>query len=424
MEKVFKKYEEYKESWVEWIGKIPKGWEVKRLKKLFTFQSWDGFPEKLQWKNWDIPFFKVSDINWIDRYVKDSNNSVSITTIRDKKWHLVPIWSVLFAKIGAALSKNHRKINSIECCIDNNISAAIAKQNVNKQFSYWLLRMLDFWTIQNVSAVPSIDMALLRNYSVPISTDMIEQQKIAEYLDREVWQIDKTIEVEEQMIAKYQMLKTSLIHETVVGRNKDVTNATEFVDSWIEWIGKVPKAWWLDKIGKIYSIAMWNTILTDDLVDNWRIPVYSATELDSFFWFVNEARVLLKKWDIVIPARWSIWHVKIVNEDATSTQTTIYAKKKVELIDKYTYWFLLWHKNDIFTFDKTTVPMITCLQVRAKKMLRPSIEDQCDIVEYLDKEVSKIEKIIETLQEMIKKQKELRISLINNVVTWKIKVSE
>ena len=73
--KLTKKYEtypEYKNSGIEWLGMIPKDWEAKKLKKLFDFQSGDGFPDNLQGgKNGSVPFLKVSDINGNSRYVTE-----------------------------------------------------------------------------------------------------------------------------------------------------------------------------------------------------------------------------------------------------------------------------------------------------------------------------------------------------------------
>ncbi|MBK7159483.1 MAG: hypothetical protein IPH77_13315 [Ignavibacteria bacterium] len=76
---------------------------------------------------------------------------------------------------------------------------------------------------------------------------------------------------------------------------------------------------------------MGGTLLKEDLIDGGNIPVYSATESDILFGYVNKANTILKSGDLVIPARGnSIGHVKMVTEISTCTQTTIYSKRDLQ----------------------------------------------------------------------------------------------
>ena len=58
--------------------------------------------------------------------------------------------------------------------------------------------------------------------------------------------------------------------------------------SGIEWIGDVPYNWQKKRIKDFYSSNMGETILQEDLIEDGRIPVYSATESDTIFGYVNE----------------------------------------------------------------------------------------------------------------------------------------
>lgn len=98
----------------------------------------------------------------------------------------------------------------------------------------------------------------------------------------------------------------------------------EYKDSNIQWLGKLPSNWGIVKLGYFYKIAMGQTILKEDLVEDGEWPVFSATEGDHYFGHVNSPNVKLGYGDFVIPARGnSIGAVKIVKEKSTTTQTTI-----------------------------------------------------------------------------------------------------
>ena len=109
-----------KNSGIEWIGEIPAEWDTIKFKHLFNIVSGNGFSENLQGNDFgDIPFCKCSDINGNDIFVSSAKNYISLDCQKENNFNLIPENSILIAKIGEALKKNHRKINTIKCCIDN-----------------------------------------------------------------------------------------------------------------------------------------------------------------------------------------------------------------------------------------------------------------------------------------------------------------
>ncbi len=208
------------DSGVEWIGKIPREWSALRLKFICNFQSGDGFPDNLQGNDFgDIPFLKVSDINGEEKNVDSASNYVSQTTGQTMHWHLVKQNSILMAKIGAALAKNHRKVNQVDVYIDNNMLAVSGKPNMNDEYLYWLWKLIDVADFQNISSVPSVNMGWLKNYFyvVPSYSD---QQKIADYLDKEINRIDHLTKKIQKSVELLQEFKSSLIYNVVTGKVK------------------------------------------------------------------------------------------------------------------------------------------------------------------------------------------------------------
>ncbi|MPM35269.1 hypothetical protein SDC9_81859 [bioreactor metagenome] len=125
------------------LGMIPEDWEVKRLHELGEFQSGIGFPLYLQGKHQEvIPFYKVSDMNNNGNEVLmlNSNNYISKKDLVKLRTTIVPRSSIVFAKIGAALFLERKRILLVDSLIDNNMMAIIADiDNIDVKYLYYLL---------------------------------------------------------------------------------------------------------------------------------------------------------------------------------------------------------------------------------------------------------------------------------------------
>jgi len=252
---------ELKESDIEWIGKIPKGWEVKKFSRVFKESSGNGFPDRLQGRETGaIPFFKVSDINLNENYVSDANNYVEEEDITENNWKIISENSILLPKIGEALKKNHRKINKVRCLIDNNMLALSPKFGVVEYFLY-LLKIVDMDWFSNPSTVPTINIQNLKN-SLTLLPDFNSQSLIASFLDKKCAEFDGIIEKKEAIISKLEEAKKSLISEVVTGKVK-IENGKliprkeeEMKESGIEWIGKIPEEWDRTKLKNLVKIKI------------------------------------------------------------------------------------------------------------------------------------------------------------------------
>ena len=206
-----------KDSGVEWIGQVPKHWEVVSMKIVIKEHSGNGFPIDLQGNNGSIPFLKVSDFSENqDKYIFKWNNSVTNKVIKQKKWNIVPKNSIVTAKIGEALRKNHRKILSIDSIIDNNcLGIEIKKADV--LFGYYLHCALDFDLFTNPGAIPSLAMDKYRNQKIALPPFQ-EQQQITDYLDAQTAKIDQAISLKTAHIEKLKEYKSVLINDVVTGK--------------------------------------------------------------------------------------------------------------------------------------------------------------------------------------------------------------
>lgn len=191
----------------------------------------------------------------------------------------------------------------------------------------------------------------------------------------------------------------------------------EMRDSGIQWIGKIPQGWKLIKYKYFATSGMGETILSERLSDD-GVPVYSATQSDKVFGYLKNPNLILKRGDLVIPARGnSIGCVSIIKDEiATCTQTTIYSR--IDGISReYLYYCCNGLKDNWFEFDNTAIPQITVNQVQNNIVPVPEEYEQIKIANYLDKKVSQIDDIISKQKSLIEKYKAYKQSLITETVT-------
>ncbi|MFO7951914.1 MAG: restriction endonuclease subunit S, partial [Bacillota bacterium] len=238
---MYRRYEKYKDSGIEWIGEVPEHWKGYKIKRLFGLLGGNGFNESLQGKKeGDYPFYKVSDINYGNTVIEKAGNYVDKNEVVANHWNIIPSESIITAKIGEALRKNHRKINKAECLIDNNMLALIPNELIIKKWlAYYLFCIIDMEWFVNPGAVPSVNIRWFRNSKL-IIMPLSEQKAIANYLDHKTSEIDSLIADKETLIKKLEEYKQSIITEAVTkGLNPNV----KMKDSGIEWIGEIPGHW-------------------------------------------------------------------------------------------------------------------------------------------------------------------------------------
>lgn len=210
---------EVKNSGIEWLGKVPKHWKIGKVRFSLFVTSGNGFPDELQGKNeGEYPFYKVSDINLPGTNVSEANNYVSRDDILVRRWNVIAKGSILLAKIGAALAKNHRKLSLVDCLIDNNMMAVTPRDvNGHLKYYYYLMSVIKMEWFSNPGAVPSVDMSRFLSFSIP-DIKHGEQKTIADYLDQKIAQIDNHIAIGQKSIESLKEYRTSLISEVVNGK--------------------------------------------------------------------------------------------------------------------------------------------------------------------------------------------------------------
>jgi type I restriction enzyme S subunit len=127
----YAEYSNYKFSGTEWIGDIPSEWECRRLKDCGALLAGAGFPHEYQGlEDEELPFYKVGDLSQsLDgRHMASGKHTISRATAYTLRAKVIPPSAIVYAKIGAALFLNRRRITVKNCCIDNNMTGFIPNQ--------------------------------------------------------------------------------------------------------------------------------------------------------------------------------------------------------------------------------------------------------------------------------------------------------
>jgi len=210
-----------KDSGIEWLGQVPAHWQLGRLKQFGTLQGGTGFPPDLQGlEGEELPFFKVADLGASEDGVKmgSGNHSISRKTADELRAKIIPVGSILYAKIGAALLLNRRRITTVECCVDNNLSAYTPlSDRLRSGWAFYWLSIIDFGKVVNPGAVPSFsegDQSVLPIVIPPLP----EQDRLIDQLSTRTRKLDSLITEATQAITLLRERRAALISAAVTGK--------------------------------------------------------------------------------------------------------------------------------------------------------------------------------------------------------------
>lgn len=418
-----KPYPVYKDSGVEWIGEIPEEWMITKYKRAFIVQNGHGFPNDLQGNKYgEFPFLKVSDISFNGKYVEKAANYVSQEITDEKGWNVVETNSILTAKIGEALRKNHRKINKTPCLIDNNMMALIPNSNIGTQFLYYLSTIIDFDWYSNPGAVPSLNNSHLREDSFAIPS-LEEQKLISIFLENSLAEINNLIIQKENMIQLIKEKRQAVITEAVTkGLNPNVP----MKDSGIEWIGKTPKHWQTVKIKRVLKSLNHRRLPLsgEERADMKKVYDYygASGKIDKVDNYIFDEPLILLGEDganlytrskpLAFIATGKYW----VNNHAHILKPR----------DGNLYYFVhLLEANDYTPYvSGSAQPKLTQDALGEIFILNPPKEEQEDIADFVEHKSNTVNISIKEVEGQIRFLKEYRESLIYEAVTGKIDLRE
>lgn len=431
-----------KDSGIDWIGEIPQGWNLCRIKTLFEIIGGNGFKEHLQGnESGDYPFYKVSDINGDSTHSGRAANYITSLTAKEYAFNLVPSKSIIMSKIGEALKKNHRKISSTDCFIDNNLQALVPIADIDEVFYYYVLCCINMEWFDNGGTIPSVNNQKLRDFKIPLPTKN-QQISIGQRIQKKCAEIDALIAAKEKTNALLKERRQSIIYEAVT---KGLDPTAPMKDSGVEWIGKIPEGW---SVGKtIYALSMPITDgphETPELLND-GIPFVSAEavssgngriDFDHIRGFISKEyyEECSKKYkpqinDIyMIKSGATTGKVALVDTDRIFTiwsPLAVFRADDERCNYRYLFYFLqsdAYQKQVETKWTYGTQQNIGMRSLEKLLMCFPPVDEQVAIADHLDKSCDHIGELIRINDAAIQQLKEYRQSLIYEAVTGKIEV--
>lgn len=429
-----------KDSGIEWIGEIPEGWEIHRIKTHFSIISGSGFKPELQGQSTgDFPVCKASDISSSGHYLHTSANYITSDIVKSQHFSIIPKGSILFAKIGEAMRKNNRSLCSLDCCVDNNCQGLVPK-NISSEFSYYLFTCIDMTWFDNAGTIPCINNQKLYDCRFPFPSHD-EQLLIANDLNLQCAKINEILSHIRSSIEEYKKLKQAVITQAVT---KGVRGEREMKDSGFEWIGEIPKEWDIIKSSRIIKttqnglsrrdleksegqiILKLKNITSDGKIDysflnritlsQNELNTYALTTGDFLFVRVNGSKSLVGKCAIF----------EAISEIVAYNDHIIRVKLSNQCYNRFFLWYLYscCGKAEIDLHTSTAAGQYTISGdgLRDITLVFPPIDEQKEIADYLDAKCAEIDRLIAKKEQLVKELESYKKSLIYEVVTGKREV--
>ena len=431
-----KRYSEYKDSGVKWIGEIPEHWKCTRIKfiaNLYGRIGFRGYNSKDLNKD-GIGAITLSPSNMKDMMMDYTN----VTYLSWEKYNespeiMIQQGDILFVKTGSSYGKS--------CYVDNlpqeaTINPQILRINplINGRFLcyYFNSSLARTFTECGVvgGTIPTISQEKVGNF-IALNPPLSEQQAIVTYLDTKVAKIDEYISIAEKKISALEELKQTIIAEAVTrGIHKEVP----MKDSGVKWIGMIPEHWKVMRLSQIayehfisnkkihhqnlLSLSYGQIIRKDINGTNGLLPASFDT-----YQVVEEGNIILRLTDLQNDHK--SLRVGLVKETGIITSAYLCLAPKNMVYSKFLYFQL--HACDIkkvfYSMGDGLRQSLNYDGMRKLASVIPPLPEQQEIVTYIEAKVAKIDQLCQAERSQIEKLKEYKQRLISDVVTGKVKVT-
>ena len=420
------RHEKYKQTDLKWINSVPFDWEIKRLKDFGTFQN--GVSKGKEYFGYGFPFISYGNVY---------NNKISIeyvdklanSSIEEQKLYSVKEGDVFFTRTSETIDEIGISSTCLKTVDNSTFSGFVIRfrQNSNlllKEFSnYYFKASINRLFLSNeinIVTRASLNQGVLGSLPVIIPKKK-EQLLIANYLNFKTQAIEKKINLLIQKVNYFKEYRKSIINEAVCkGLNKNV----KFKNSDINYINDIPKHWTIERIKDLFNIGRGRVIGQELLVEEGKYPVYSSqTENNGCLGFIEtyDFDNDLLTWTTDGANAGTVFR-RSGKFNCTNVCGTLVPKRKNLDLD-----YVVYALQESATHNKridTNGAKIMNNEMAVINIAFPPLNEQTEIAHYLDLKTQTIDKIVENINTQIITLKEFRKTLINDVVTGKIKVRQ
>ena len=449
---MMKPYPKYKESGIDWIGKIPSHWTSPKTSYLMDYIGSGTTPKTTneEYYGGDIPWVTTGELK--ENVIYESKKNVTELALAENtplKVH--PVNSIVIPMYGATIGRLAKlgipSTTNQACCV------LPPSKHVNTDFLYyWLMcHRKQLIELGYGGGQPNISQDTISNLRISLPSQN-EQIQITEYLDINTARIDKLIAEKESFIKLLQEKRQALVSHVVT---KGIDENVKLKPSGADWIGDIPEGW---KVVSIRNLILSNSLdvqdgnhgelhpVAEDYVDE-GIPFLMANSVrDGTVDYIKAKKISYEQAqslrigfansnDVLLTHKGTVGEVALVPEKIEepywmlTPQVTYYRFKKVsEYLPKYFY-----HQFQSKPFqtqlqmiggEQSTRAYIGIVAQRELQVVVPPFSKQESIAAYLDEKLIALNKLLEQSKCSIELLKEHRTALISAAVTGKIDVRE
>lgn len=417
-------YTEYKDSGVEWLGKIPTHWKLKRLHHIARLRSGETMTAQMMNENDEFPVYGGNGLRgYYHSYTHEGD------------YVLIGRQGALCGNINYASGKFWASEHAVV------VSPSLELETI------WLGELLQTMNLNQYStsaAQPGISVEQIGRLKIPFPP-IEEQRSIARFLDYKTAQIDALIAKKEALLEKLAEKRTALISQAVT---KGLDPSVPMKDSGIEWLGEIPRHWEVIRLRfLICKIEQgWSPSCDNRQADIEEWGVLKAGCVNGEEFDENENKAL--PGDLEPKLQYEIFDGDILMSRANtkellgSAAIVVNPRKKLLLCDKLYRLFIDESTNKKYLirllrssiarlqYEQDATGASGSMQNIGQDTIKdltfpiPPLNEQEFISQYLDETLLKLSNTEKTNKEAIAKLKEYRTALITNAVTGKIDVRD
>lgn len=431
-------YPKYKPSGVEYLGDVPAGWTVHRLKHTLEKIYSGGTPDtgnEVFWSDDDsgIPWVAIADMTATQR-LKSTAKKITEEGKQSKQLPVLPRGTILYSMY-ASLGKV--AVLEIPAVVNQAILGMIPTtgQLAHGYLAYWLHNMeRHIFLMSSSNTQSNLNAEKVRNMPIYLPS-FSEQKGIVKFLDLETAKTDALVEKKQTLIARLKEKRGALITRAVTkGLNPDAP----MKDSGVEYLGEVPAHWDVRRLK--HWVCLNKSVLPEntetdfefEYLDIGSVGTGILTKTPQRIQFSNapsRARRIVREGDTVISTvrtyLKAVWFAERIGENLIASTGFAVLCPDSDTNPKFVSYLAC---SDSFT-DRVaaksvgvTYPAIDESNLGKIKVVVPPLPEQTAITDFLNRETGKIDALIAKVEETIERLKEHRSALISAAVTGRIDV--
>lgn len=412
----------YKESGIPWLGKIPKHWEMRRVKYVLDYKKGKN-PKNFS----DIP---NENIYLTMEFLRKKHKKIlyienTLDLVRVSEGDILLLWDG--ANAGEFISAQNGYLAST--------MAVIKFNGIEKDYAKHFLVLIEkeLRSQTNGMGIPHVSGNLFENlfFALP---PLQEQKAIADFLDKKTHQIEDFITKKQKLITLLEEKKQTLINQCVT---QGLDSSASLKDSGVEWLGKIPTHWEMIRLGIAYPNTGSGTTPRSDskeYYDGGSIVWVNSGDLNDSLLINSEKKVTEKalkdyptlkiypKNSIVVAMYGAtIGKASVLGVEACVNQACCVLPKSSFFEYPYVfYWFVGSKKYIIEMGVGGGQPNISQEIIKNLKIPLPPLEEQKAIAEYLDTQIAKMDLAISKIKSQINLIKEYKSTLISEAVCGRV----